>query len=138
VHTMLKLHDFDTFEDICATARSSPAVPSRTEARKRKASSEQWVLLRYLAAIAYDDSFKFPVNVYVSTATQSSPDFELHTGSDGVVSGVEITQAIDQQYSHACGIAEERNLPAPDLGLFGKEMNYSTAELERIVRERTT
>lgn len=129
-------HHFETLSEILDTAISFPEVPGRTQGRQRKGPSQEWVLLRYLAAISLENQTSLPMNVLTPNEDRSSPDFEIWT--NGQIKGIEITQAIDQQYSHACAIAERLNKPPPDLSLFGNGKKFSDEELVQLVQNETT
>lgn len=109
-------------------------VPGRDEGRRRTPLAEAWVVLRFLATIMPSPaSFHFPIWL----RNGESPDFSLNVPAGTI--GIEVTEAIDEQYSHALGIMEQlakrTGQPplGPDPGWFGHGGRFSTARLHELV-----
>jgi hypothetical protein len=74
-------------------------VPLRTEGRKTQ-HTEMWTICRLLATLGKNDQILFPV----SLEHRDRPDFLVTAGSWRI--GVEITEAVSQEYAAYCAIAE--------------------------------
>jgi len=75
------------------------SVPGRTEGRTTH-HTETWTICRLLSTLDAAHIFKFPVSV----THQDKPDFLIKDGSKET--GVEVTEAISQQYAAYCALAE--------------------------------
>ncbi len=75
------------------------SVPGRTEGRTTH-HTETWTICRLLSTLDAAHLLKFPVSVI----HQDKPDFLIKDGSKEA--GVEVTEAISQQYAAYCALAE--------------------------------
>jgi len=89
-----------SFEDLLSIIQALPEVPGRDEGRLRGVRGEAWILARYLAAAVHAGVLVVPLRVL----RRESPDIQLEL--DSGVRGIEITEAIDQNYSEALAVAD--------------------------------
>ncbi len=85
------------------------SVPGRTKGRKTH-HTETWTISHLLSTLAAADLLIFPVSV----TPRDRPDFLIEAG--GKTIGVEITEAISQQYAAYCALGE-REFPGALLEL---------------------
>lgn len=86
-------------ELFAALARIDLSVPARTD-RRTTHHTETWTICRLLSTLAKTGHLVFPV----SLSHRDRPDFLLQTGKTKI--GVEVTEAISQQYAAYCALAE--------------------------------
>ncbi len=79
------------------------SVPGRTEGRKTY-HAETWTICRLLSTLAAANRFTFPISV----THRDRPDFLIQDASAKI--GVEVTEAIPEQYAAYCALAE-RDFP---------------------------
>lgn len=101
-------------------------VPGRTEGRKTH-HTETWTICRLLSTLAAADLLTFPVSV----THRDRPDFLIQDGRKTI--GVEITEAISQQYAAYCALAE-REFP----GVFLEPAHFRWDSPDRTVEEVRT
>jgi len=105
------------------------SVPRRTDGRTSQ-HTETWTACHLLATLAKAGQLTYPVSV----AHRDRPDFLLEAGSIKI--GVEVTEAISEQYASATALAEREGLSdsvAP--GHFGwGAPKRSAAELRELLR----
>lgn len=90
----------DTEEELLTALRMSDiAVPGRTEGRKTD-HTETWVVARLLSTLGKAGRVNFPLSV----AHRDRPDSFVKFGT--TTCGIEITEAISQQYAAYCALAE--------------------------------
>jgi len=75
------------------------SVPLRTEGRTTE-HTETWNICRLLATLTESNLVHYPVSVQ----HRDRPDFEIKFGETQI--GVEVTEAISQQYAAYCALAE--------------------------------
>lgn len=127
----LATSSFETWDALCASAQSLPEVPDRKRMRLRQKPSEAWLAVRYPLALApYDSKPWFPLLI----ESGERPDVVLSLPENTV--GLELTEAIHEQFSQALSLAERWGLPPPDCSLFRHDYHYSEPDLERLVREQ--
>ena len=106
-------------------------VPERTAGRQ-KTQTESWTICRLLATIGKGSDLAFPISV----THRDAPDFLVSAGSRKI--GVEITEAISEQFAWALAIAEQEFSNALlDLGNFRWGTPHRTKEeLRKLLRKK--
>jgi hypothetical protein len=88
-------------ELLAALKRIDLGVPARTNGRTTQ-HTETWTICRLLSTLAITSRLAFPVSVI----HRDRPDFLLQTPDAEV--GIEVTEAISQQYAAYCALAERK------------------------------
>jgi len=110
--------------------RIDVSVPARTDGRKT-AHTETWTVCRLLSTLANAGHLSFPISV----THRDRPDFLIE--ADNTRIGVEVTEAISEQYAAYCALAE-REFPnvflEPAHFRWGKRM-LSKNEMRSLLRK---
>jgi hypothetical protein len=104
------------------------SVPARTDGRTTH-DTETWTICRLLSTLAKAEHLCFPLRV----VHRDRPDFEIDAGSRKA--GIEITEAITQQFAAYCALAE-RECPDAllELAHFGWDApNRTTEEMRALL-----
>lgn len=104
------------------------SVAGRTEGRATE-DTERWTICRLLATLNQEGGLRFPLKL----THRDRPDFELVQG--GSSTGIEITEAITQDYSSCLALAERIKPDAViDMSLFHPDSpRKTTQELREII-----
>jgi hypothetical protein len=107
------------------------SVPPRTEGRTKE-HCERWSICRLLSTLAARNLIQYPVHLH----HQDKPDFRMQTGRDIV--GIEVTEAIPQDYAAATALSEKENPDAViDMSLFKWGGQSKTVdELREIISQK--
>jgi hypothetical protein len=106
------------------------SVPGRTDGRTTD-HTETWVLARLLSTLGMEDRLNFPLSVI----HRDRPDSALKSGATSC--GIEVTEAISQQYAAYCALAERE---FPDVFLEPAHFRWgapsmTTEEMRALLRQ---
>ena len=107
------------------------SVPPRTKGRTKE-GCERWSMYRLLSTLAARNLIEYPVHLH----HQDKPDFRMQTGRENV--GIEVTEAISQDYAAASALSEKENPDAViDMSLFKWGGQSKTVdELREIISQK--
>lgn len=102
---MRDLTDVKSCDDLTSALRNIDiSVPSRIEGRKTH-HTETYIVCRLLSTLAGANQLAFPISVSPRDPPNDRPDVFMRTRNAQI--GLEITEAIPQQFAALCALAEQ-------------------------------